>query len=36
MDDFHLMHQSIEEASRFLNSYCKAIVDNKAMKNDQQ
>ena len=32
--EFEQLHQSIEEASKFLNSYCKAIVNNVAMKND--
>ena len=33
--EFDLSHKSIEEASRFLNSYCKAIVNNAAMKDDK-
>lgn len=33
-EEFELMHQRIEETSRFLNSYCKAIVNNVAMKKD--
>ena len=33
-DEFEQLHQSIEETSKFLNSYCKAIVNNVAMKND--
>ena len=32
--EFEHLHQSIEEASKFLNSYCKAIVNNVAMKDD--
>ena len=32
--EFEQLHQSIEEASKFLNSYCKAIVNNVAMKDD--
>jgi len=32
--EFEQLHQSIEEASKFLNSYCKAIVNNAAMKDD--
>jgi len=32
--EFEDLHQSIEETSKFLNSYCKAIVNNVAMKND--
>ena len=31
---FESLHQSIEETSKFLNSYCKAIVNNVAMKDD--
>ena len=34
-DEFEDLHQSIEEASKFLNMYCKAIVNNVAMKDDQ-
>ena len=34
-DEFEYLHQSIEEASKFLNSYCKAIVDNVAIKDDK-
>ena len=33
-DEFEDLHLSIEETSKFLNSYCKAIVNNTAMKND--
>ena len=33
-EEFEFMHQRIEETSRFLNSYCKAIVNNVAMKKD--
>ena len=33
-EEFELMHQRIEETSKFLNSYCKAIVNNVAMKKD--
>jgi len=29
-DDFDILHSSIEEASKFLNSYCRAIVQNAA------
>ena len=32
--EFEQLHQSIEEASKFLNSYCKAIANNAAMKDD--
>ena len=32
--EFEQLHQSIEETSKFLNSYCKAIVNNVAMKDD--
>ncbi len=32
--EFESLHQSIEETSKFLNSYCKAIVNNEAMKDD--
>ena len=32
--EFEQLHQSIEETSKFLNSYCKAIVNDVAMKND--
>ena len=32
--EFEDLHQSIEETSKFLNSYCKAIVNNVAMKDD--
>ena len=32
--EFEQLHQNIEEASKFLNSYCKAIVNNAAMKDD--
>ena len=32
--EFEQLHQSIEEASKFINSYCKAIVNNVAVKND--
>ena len=32
--EFEDLHQSIEETSKFLNSYCKAIVNNVAMKYD--
>ena len=34
-DEFEYLHQCIEETSKFLNSYCKAIVDNVAMKDDK-
>ena len=33
--EFEQLHQSIEETSKFLNSYCKAIVNNAAMKDDK-
>ena len=33
-NEFDLLHASIEETSKFLNSYCKAISDNVAMKED--
>lgn len=33
-DEFEYLHQRIEEASKFLNSYCKAIANNVAMKDD--
>ena len=32
--EFEDLHQGIEETSKFLNSYCKAIVNNVAMKYD--
>lgn len=32
--EFEQLHQSIEETSKFLNSYCKAIINNVAMKDD--
>lgn len=32
VDELELLQASIEEASKFLNSYCKAIVNNNAMK----
>ena len=32
--EFERLHQSIEETSKFLNSYCKAIVNNVAIKDD--
>jgi hypothetical protein len=33
-EEFCLLHQSLEETSKFLNAYCKAIVNNQAMKED--
>ena len=33
--EFEQLHQSIEDTSKFLNSYCKAIVNNAAMKDDK-
>ncbi len=32
VDELELLQASIEEVSKFLNSYCKAIVNNNAMK----
>ncbi len=34
-DEFELLHYSIEETSKFLNSYCKAIVNDAAIKNER-
>ena len=34
-EEFESLHQSIEETSRFLNSYCKAIVNDVAMKDNK-
>ena len=33
--EFEELHNSIETASKFLNSYCKAIVNNNAFKGEQ-
>ena len=33
--EFEALHESIEETSKFLNSYCKAIVNNVATKRDE-
>ena len=33
--EFEELHNSIETASKFLNSYCKAIVNNNALKGEQ-
>ena len=33
--EFESLHQSIEETSKFLNSYCKAIINNVAKKGDK-
>ncbi len=33
--EFEELHNSIETASKFLNSYCKAIVNNNALKGDK-
>ena len=32
--EFESLHEKIEETSKFLNSYCKAIVNNNAMNRD--
>ena len=32
--EFESLHQNVEETSKFLNSYCKAITNNVAMKDD--
>ena len=34
-NEFEQLHQSIEEASKFLNLYCKAIVNNTAMQDEE-
>lgn len=34
-DEFELLHYSIEETSKFLNSYCKAIVNDAAIKKER-
>lgn len=34
-DEFELLHYSIEETSKFLNSYCKAIVNGAAIKKER-
>lgn len=33
-DEFDVLHNGIEETSKFLNSYCKAIVNDIAIKRD--
>ncbi|MBR3442753.1 MAG: four helix bundle protein [Bacteroidaceae bacterium] len=32
--EFEEIHQSIEETSKFINAYCKGIINNNAMKDD--
>ncbi len=32
--EFEVLHNSIEEASKFLNSYCKAVLNDIAIKKD--
>ncbi|MBR1652403.1 MAG: four helix bundle protein [Alloprevotella sp.] len=32
-DDFEVLHASIEEASKFLNLYCKGVINNNALRN---
>ena len=33
--EFELLHSSIEETSKFLNSYCRAIVNDNAMRDEK-
>lgn len=36
LGEFETLHDTLEDASRLLNSYCKGIIENRAMSNGNQ